>query len=146
MTTFSFADLDQWAAKTERRMTAVARQATNDMLNDIDIVTGISRGGTFQRGTIPRDLGALAGSLQSTLNGSTSLSGTGETSWVGVIGEMQAGDVAQFSWGGDNAPYARAIHYGFDSYPGTFFRDDAAAKWSTQYVPAAVIKARALFP
>lgn len=144
MTSFSFANLDQWADKTERRMTAVARQATNDMLNDIEVSPGLSRGGSFKRGTIPVDLGALAGSLQSTLNGSTALSGQGETSWVGVVGQMQAGDVAQFTWGGDTAPYARAIHYGFKSYPGTFFRDDAAAKWQG-YVAAAAARAQALF-
>ena len=142
MTTYSFAELGKWADKIQRRETAILRQATNDMLKGIDIVTGITRGGTFQRGTIPRDLGALAGSLQSTLFGSTALSGESETSYVLVVGAMQAGDRATFSWGGGNAPYARAIHYGFGSYPGTFWRDDAAAKWSG-YVRRAAARARA---
>ena len=145
MATYSFADLDQWAAKMDRRMNAIARQATNDMLRDIEIVPGMARGGAPQRGTIPRDIGALAGSMQSTLYGSTSMTAVGENQWVGVVGQMQGGDVAQFTWGGDSAPYANRIHYGWGTYPGTFFRDEAASKWSS-YVAAANIRAQALFP
>jgi hypothetical protein len=145
MAEYSFANLDAWTSKAERRSTAVAQQATSDMLSEIEIVPGITRGGRPQRGTIPRDIGTLAGSLQSTLYGSTSLSGEGETSWIGVVGAMQGGDVAQFSWGGDNAPYALPIHYGSGSYPGTFWRDEAAAKWG-DYVAAAITRAKVLFP
>lgn len=145
MTKYTFAELDQWAAKVERRTTAIVQQATNDMLKGIKISTGITRGGRVERGTIPRDLGALAGSLQSTLFGSTSLGGSGENSYVMVVGQMQAGDRARFVWGGANAPYARAIHYGFDSYPGTFWRDDAAGQWQG-LVAAATIRARTMVP
>lgn len=145
MTRYTFGTLDKWVAKVKRRQDAVLRQATNDMLKDIKISTGITRGGRFERGTIPRDLEALAGSLQSTLLGSTAISGTGEDSYVMVVGAMQGGDQARFVWGGANAPYARAIHYGFDSYPGTFWRDDAAAKWEG-YVRAATIRAKAQIP
>jgi hypothetical protein len=112
------------------------------MLKEIDISVGITRGGAVKRGTIPRDLGALAGSLQSTLLGSTAISGAGEDSYLMVVDAMQGGDHARFVWGGANAPYARAIHYGFGTYPGTFWRDDAAAKWQG-YVRAATARAKA---
>lgn len=115
------------------------------MLKDIDIVTGITRGGTFKRGAIPKDIGALAGSLQSTLLGSTAISPEGEDSYVMVVGQMTGGDVARFVWGGANAPYAKAIHYGFSSYPGTFWRDEAASGWSG-YVNAATARAKAMIP
>ena len=139
---YSVAELDQWVAKTKKRTDVVARQAVDMMLNDIRIVPSMARGGSPQKGTIPRDIGALAASLQSELHGSTSLSGSGEDSYTLVVGQMQAGDVAQFTWGGNAAPYARRIHYGWGTYPGTFWRDIAAGKWDG-YVRAAVVKAKA---
>jgi hypothetical protein len=145
VTKYSFANLDAWVGKVERRMNAVVKQSANNMLKDIDISVGIMRGGRVERGTIPRDLGALANSLQSSLYGSTGLTTEGKNSYVLAIGQLQAGDRATFTWGGVNAPYARAIHYGFDSYPGTWWRDEAAAKWP-QYVAAATIRAKALIP
>lgn len=140
MTRYRFATLDAWALKTERRLDAVVRQATNDLLAGIEIAPGINRGGSRQRGTIPRDLGALAASLQSSLYGGTALSGA--DSYVLVAGQMQAGDRATFSW---SAPYSLAVHYGANGVPGTFWRDDAAAKWDG-YVRAATIRAKAQIP
>jgi len=145
VTRYTFATLSAWAAKVERRQTAILRQSTNDMLRDIEIVPGIARGGTPQRGTIPKDIGALASSLQSTLFGSTALSATGEDSYVMAIGALQPGDRIRFAWGGTLAPYARRIHYGWGTYPGTFWRDGAAAKWEG-YVKAATIRAKAQIP
>ena len=139
---YSFAELGKWAAKTKKRTHVVVQQATNDMIRDVRVVPAMARGGTPQEGTIPRDIGALAASLQSELHGSTSLSGSGEDSYTLVVGQMQAGDVAQFTWGGNAAPYARRIHYGWGTYPGTFWRDIAAGKWDG-YVRAAVVKAKA---
>lgn len=143
MAKFKFSNLDAWAAKVERRAEAILKQATTDMIADIEIVPGMERGGTPQRGTIPRDIGALANSLQSSLYGATALSGT--DSYIMVAGQMGIGDVARFTWGGANAPYARAIHYGFGTYPGTFWRDVAAGKWPS-YVRAATIRAKAMIP
>lgn len=143
MTKYTFAQLNRWAAKVERRQTAILKQATNDLLKDIRIVPGITRGGSRKRGTIPRDLGALASSLQSTLFGSTAL--TGEDSYVMVVGQLQAGDRARFAWGGTLAPYAQEVHYGANGVPGTFWRDAAAAKWQG-YVRAATIRAKAQIP
>lgn len=145
MTKYTFATLDAWAAKVERRQTAILKQATNDLIKNIRIAPGITRSGSRKRGTIPRDFGALAASLQSELNGSTSLSPAGEDSYVLAIGAMQPGDTARFSWGGAIAPYVREVHYGAKGVPGTFWRDDAAAKWQG-YVAAATARAKALIP
>lgn len=139
MATYSFANLDKWATETTERMLAVTKQATNDMLNDIEIVPGINRGGSRIPGTIPRDFGALAASLQSSLNGQAL--GEGEDSYVIAIGSMEAGDIARFAWGGGTAPYAVHVHYGANGVPGTFWVDQAAAKWSN-YAKAAVDRAK----
>ena len=138
-TNFS-AQVGAWVLKTEKRMTAVTRQATNDLLNGIKIAPGITRGGSRQKGTIPRDLGALAASLQSNLYGSTAASGA--ASYTLVVGRMKAGDVAQFTWGGAAAPYASAVHYGARGVTGTFWIPEAAAKWQG-YVDAAIVRAKA---
>jgi len=140
VTQYTFAELPQWAAKVEKIANAVVRQATSDMLAGIEIVPGINRGGSRQKGTIPRDIGALAASLQSSIYGSTSLSGP--ASYVLVAGQMKAGDVATFAWGGTVAPYARHVHYGANGVPGTFWIDVAAAGWRG-YVKGAVRKAKA---
>lgn len=145
MATYSFVALDEWVRKAKNRINAVLKQATNDMINGVGIVSGLSRGGFVQKGAIPRDLGTLARSLQSTLYGSTAINATGEDSWIGVVGSIEGGDVAAFSWGGDEAPYARRIHYGWGSYPGTFFRDEATAKWQS-YIETATARAKREFP
>lgn len=127
MTVYKLADLPKWATKVERVADDVVSQSVNDLLAGIEISIGITRGGTRQRGTIPRDIGALASSLQSTLYGSTAISG--EASYVLVAGRMGAGDRASFVWGGTVAPYALEVHYGANGVAGTFWVDVAANKW-----------------
>lgn len=150
-TTFKFADLPVWAKKVQKITDKVVSQATNDLLVSIKVDGGKNRGGAQVRGAIPMDLGTLAGSLQSTLYGSTSLTQEGEESFKLVAGDMQAGDVARFAWGGAAAPYAARIHYGFSgedslgrtyNSTGTFWIDDAASRW-VPTVNAAVAKVRA---
>ncbi len=141
MTTYTFADLDKWALKSRKRVNAVIRQATNDLLNSIEVVPGINRGGSRIRGTIPRDTGALAASLQSTLYGSTSLSRQGQNEWVFVVADMEAGDVARFAWGGTAAPYAANVYYGAKGVPGTYWIETAAAGWQG-FVSEAVRRAK----
>tara|TARA_R100000306_G_C4357651_1_gene133621 strand:+ start:627 stop:1061 length:435 start_codon:yes stop_codon:yes gene_type:complete len=143
VTVYQFSNLPQWVAKVEKVADAVVKQATSDMLSSVEIVPGITRGGSRQRGTIPRDLGALASSLQSTIYGSTAISGA--NSYVLVAGQMQAGDIASFTWGGNAAPYARPVHYGANGVSGTFWVDVMAAGWSAKWVPQAVRKARNQF-
>jgi len=123
------ADIDRWVRLSERRLDAVTKQATNNLLRGIRIAPGINRSGTRQRGTIPRDLGVLAASLQSTLYGSTAISQAGQDSYALVVGFMGAGDRAVFSWGGAAAPYVKEVHYGANGVPGTFWIDDRAADW-----------------
>lgn len=139
MITYSFAELPKWATKTKKVMDAVVSHATDDMIADIKVVPGINRGGGRVKGTIPRDDGALASSLQSSLNNSTAISG--ETSFALFAGRMKAGDTARFAWGGNVAPHAEAVHYGAKGVPGTFFIDVAASKWRG-YVKAAAAKAK----
>lgn len=129
MTVYKFKDLPKWATKVKKVMDAGVSQSVNDLLKTVEVVPGINRGGGRVRGTIPRDLGALASSLQSELVGSTSLSG--ELSYVLVAGQMEAGDVARFTWGGNVAPYAKMVHYGSNGVPGTYWVDVAATKWDS---------------
>lgn len=145
MTKYTFAELDAWTRKSRKRLDAVASQATNDMIADIEVVPGINRGGGRTRGTIPRDTGMLAASLQSEIQGSGSLQAEGEDSYVMVVGAMEAGDVVRFSWGtagGDRVSYAYHVHYGANGVPGTFWIDVAAGKWP-EYVASAVSRAKA---
>ena len=143
MVKYSWADIGKLADKSDKRLLVIVRQSTNDLLKGIKIAPGINRGGSRQRGVIPRDLVALAGSLQSSLSGTTSLSGpVGQTSWVGVIGSMQVGDKARFAWGGLVAPYAAAVHFGSNGVTGTFWIDVAKGKWP-EYVRGAIVKAKA---
>lgn len=142
MTVYKFANLDAWALKTRKRLDVVTKQATNDLLAGIEIAPGINRGGSRVKGTIPRDLGALASSLQSSLYGSSAMTQTGQASYALVAGSMEAGDVARFAWGGAVAPYAEHVHYGANGVPGTFWIDVAASKWPG-YVKSAVVRAKA---
>lgn len=138
----TFAQIPQWAARRQRRLDAVVSQAANDLMASIEVAPGITRSGSRQRGTVPRDLGALAASLQSSLHGSTSLSSAGASGYVLVAGAMKAGDVARFAWGGGAAPYARYVHDGANGLAGTKWIEVAASRWPA-VVQGAVAKARA---
>lgn len=142
MTQTFTAQIDRWARMTRQRTEFVLKQATNNMLRSVEVVPGISRGGARVRGTIPRDLGALAGSLQSTLYGSTSMTQSGQNSHVFAIAAMQPGDLIRFTWGGAVAPYAYPVHYGANGVPGTFWIDEMAGGWQG-YVRDATREAKA---
>ena len=139
MTTFSFANLDAWARQTEARMNAVIKGSTQE-------VARIAQTPKAKGGRMPVDTGMLRNSFQSSLNGSTSLSGG--DSYVMVAASMKAGDVAQFGW---TAAYARRINYGFvgedslgRSYnqQGAHFLEGAAMQWPS-IVAGEVTKAQA---
>lgn len=140
MTKSYFAQVSGHIGRYSKMFDVVTQQATNDLLKGIEIAPGIMRGATRKRGTIPRHIGAIARSLRSSLYGSTAASG--EASYTMVIGQMRAGDVADFTWGGAVAPHARANHYGYKGLEGTFWIPEAAAKWQG-YVDAAVARAKA---
>ena len=139
MTTFTFANLDQWAKQTQERMNAVVRGSTQEVAKRAQ--TPRAKGGRM-----PVDTGMLRNSFQSSLNGSTSL--TGGDSYVMVAASMEAGDVAEFGW---TAAYARRINYGFagtDSkgrtynQQGAHFLEGATMQWPA-IVAAEVAKAKA---
>lgn len=141
MTEYTFAQMAAGAftEKLKRHQTLIAQQATNDLLKNIPIKAGVTRGGTREIGSIPRMDGAIARSLQSSLYGSTSIQRSGEASFAMVIGAMKAGDVAQFTWGGAAAPHARANHYGTKGMSGTFWIIEAVEHWQ-KYVDAAAAR------
>lgn len=140
MARFTFANLDQWARQTKKRLDAVVSQSTNDVILQASrTAAGKTRGGNVQRGFVPRDTGALAASLQSRLQGSSSISQVGGDYSL-VVGSMEAGDVASFVW---TAPYARVMHYGKAGRSGWFWVDEAANNWQ-QIVSGNVQKARAI--
>lgn len=126
MTTYSFSNLDAWARATQERMNAVVRGSTQE-------VARIAQTPRAKGGRLPVDTGFLRNSFQSSLNGSTSL--TGGDSYVMVAASMEAGDVAEFGW---TAVYARRINYGFTgqdskgrtyNQQGAHFLEGAAAEW-----------------
>lgn len=140
MTTFQFADLDHWAMKQTRVMDAIVKQSTNDtIVQSSRTATGVTRGGTRQRGYVPRDTGALAASLVSTLSGSTVLS-QGNGAFNLVVGNMGAGDVATFAW---TAPYARRMHYGDGTRQGWHWVTEVANDWPA-IVAANIARAKAV--
>lgn len=137
------ADIDSWVMVTQKRLTAVVKQSTNDLLKGIVIGPSITRSGAREYGTIPRDLGILAASLQSSLYGSKTVHQEGKNSYSLIIRGMKYGDVASFTWGGPAAPYAMHVHYGANGVPGTYWVDVAASKWS-MYVRDSIIRAKAI--
>lgn len=134
-------EVDAWVRKSKKRMTLVLRQATNDMLADIEIVPGINRGGGRVRGTIPRDVSNLARSLNSSILGGAVFQG--EASFVMATGVVNAGQIITFSWGGPVAPYAQHVHYGANGIPGTYWITEAASKWQ-DYIDSATRRAKIL--
>lgn len=132
MARYSAANVDAWTRASQKRMDVVAKQATNDlMLLASKTSPGTSRGGTVKPGFVPKADGFLAGSLVSSLNGSTAIEGEG--SWRFVIPGMKGGDVALFGW---TAKYARVQHY-----KGWLWVDIASNQWR-RIVKEAVAKAK----
>jgi|GEM_PF-4456875 len=139
------ASVDANLDKHEERLDLILRQASQDMMADIKIGPSITRSGHRVHGTIPRDDGVLAGSLVSSLQGATSIEGTGTASFEFVIAGAEMGDTLSFGWGGAAADYVLPVHYGTKTTKGTFWVDVAASKWPT-YVSGAVAKAKAMVP
>lgn len=134
VTNYTFATLDRWAAKTEKRAEAVLKQATNDTIVQASrTATGVSRGGRVRRGYVPRRDGILAGSLVSELHGGTSLSSRGENSYTMVVAGLDPGDTAEFYWTADYAPH---LHYGTRRMAGWFWVDEAVQNWQRNVMRA----------
>ena len=111
------AKVEAWVRETKERMTLVIRASAQDVIEEAQ--APVAKGGNM-----PVDTGFLRNSLQSSLNGSTSL--TGAESYVMVASRMVVGSVADFGW---SANYARHVEYGARGRKGRFFVRNAAAQW-----------------
>ena len=130
MVQYTFATLDQWTKKTERRIDAVLKDATQTVISVAQ--TPKSKGGR-----LPVDTGNLRNSLQSSVAGGAM--GEGASSYILVAGNMNGGDVATFTW---TAEYAAAVNNGNRGRPGAHFVEGAVDQWPA-IVRASIAKAKA---
>ena len=139
MARYTFAQLDQWTKKTERRIDAVLKDATQTVISVAQ--TPKSKGGR-----LPVDTGNMRNSLQSSIAGGAS--GEGKESYIMVAGNMKGGDLATFTW---TAEYARRVNDGFTgpdklgrtySQVGAHFVEGAVDQWHA-IVRASIAKAKA---
>ena len=130
MARYTFAQLDQWTKKTERRIDAVLKDATQTVISVAQ--TPKSKGGR-----LPVDTGNLRNSLQSSIAGGAS--GEGKESYIMVAGNMKGGDLATFTW---TAEYAAAVNNGNRGRPGAHFVEGAVDQWPA-IVRASIAKAKA---
>lgn len=122
----TFADMPKLISMYQQRLDAVVKGSAQEVARRAQLPR--SKGGRM-----PVDTGNLRNSFQSSLNGSTAL--TGPESYVMVAAAMQAGDIAEFGWG---AIYGRRVNYGFTgqdskgrtyNQQGAHFLEGAAAEW-----------------
>ena len=130
MTKYTFATLDQWTKKTEKRIDAVLKDATQS-------VVAVAQQTKAKGGRMPVITGNLRNSLQSSIAGGAS--GEGEASHILVAPQMKGGDVATFTW---TAEYAAAVNNGNRGRPGAHFVEGAVDQWPA-IVRASIAKAKA---
>ena len=130
MTKYTFATLDQWTKKTEKRIDAVLKDATQS-------VVAVAQVTKAKGGKMPVDTGNLRNSLQSSVAGGAS--GQGAESYIMASAGMKGGDVATFTW---TAEYAAAVNNGNRGRPGAHFVEGAVDQW-TAIVRASTAKAKA---
>ena len=130
MTKYTFATLDQWTKKTEKRIDAVLKDATQS-------VVAVAQQTKAKGGRMPVDTGNLRNSLQSSVAGGAM--GEGASSYIMVAGNMKGGDVATFTW---TAEYAAAVNNGNRGRPGAHFVEGAVDQWPA-IVRASIAKAKA---
>jgi len=129
MTKYTFATLDQWTKKTEKRIDAVLKDATQS-------VVAVAQQTKAKGGRMPVDTGNLRNSLQSSVAGGAM--GEGASSYILVAGNMKGGDVATFTW---TAEYAAAVNNGNRGRPGAHFVEGAVDQWPA-IVRASIRKAK----
>ena len=130
MVKYTFATLDQWVLKTEKRIDAVLKDATQS-------VVAVAQQTKAKGGRMPVDTGNLRNSLQSSVAGGAS--GEGKESYIMVAGNMKGGDVATFTW---TAEYAAAVNNGNRGRPGAHFVEGAVDQWPA-IVRSSIAKAKA---
>ena len=133
MARYTFATLDQWTKKTEKRIDAVLKDATQS-------VVAVAQQTKAKGGRMPVDTGNLRNSLQSSVAGGAS--GEGKESYIMVAAGMKGGDLATFTWGNDDVPYARPVNNGNRGRPGAHFVEGAVDQWPA-IVRASIAKAKA---
>jgi len=129
MVKYTFATLDQWTKKTEKRIDAVLKDATQS-------VVAVAQQTKAKGGRMPVDTGNLRNSLQSSVAGGAS--GEGKESYIMVAAGMKGGDVATFTW---TAEYAAAVNNGNRGRPGAHFVEGAVDQWPA-IVRASIRKAK----
>jgi len=130
MVKYTFATLDQWTKKTEKRIDAVLKDATQS-------VVAVAQQTKAKGGRMPVDTGNLRNSLQSSVAGGAM--GEGKESYIMVAGNMKGGDLATFTW---TAEYAAAVNNGNRGRPGAHFVEGAVDQWPA-IVRASIAKAKA---
>ena len=130
MVKYTFATLDQWTKKTEKRIDAVLKDATQSVI-------AVAQQTKAKGGRMPVDTGNLRNSLQSSVAGGAS--GEGKESYIMVAGNMKGGDLATFTW---TAEYAAAVNNGNRGRPGAHFVEGAVDQWPA-IVRASIAKAKA---
>jgi len=130
MVRYTMATLDEWTKKTQGRIDAVLKDATQTVIRTAQRTKA-------QGGRMPVITNTLRGSLQSSVAGGAS--GEGEESYIMVAATMTGGDVATFTW---TAEYAAAVNNGRNGRPGAHFVEGAVDQWPA-IVRASIAKAKA---
>jgi len=130
MAKYTFATLDQWTKKTERRINAVLKDATQS-------VVAVAQTPKAKGGRMPVDTGNLRNSLISSVAGGAA--GQGAESYIMAAAGIKGGDVATFTW---TAEYAAAVNNGREGRPGAHFVEGAVDQWPA-IVRASIAKAKA---
>jgi len=129
MVKYTFATLDQWTKKTEKRIDAVLKDATQS-------VVAVAQTSRDHGGRMPVITNNLRDSLESSIAGGAS--GEGESSHILVAPLMKGGDLATFTW---TAEYAAAVNNGNRGRPGAHFVEGAVDQWPA-IVRASIRKAK----
>ena len=130
MVKYTFATLDQWTKKTEKRIDAVLKDATQS-------VVAVAQQTKAKGGRMPVITNNLRDSLQSSIAGGAFAEG--EASHILVAPQMKGGDLATFTW---TAEYAAAVNNGNRGRPGAHFVEGAVDEWPA-IVRASIAKAKA---
>ena len=139
MAKYTFATLDQWTLKTEKRIDAVLKDSTQTVIRTAQKTK-------VKGGRMPVITNFLRDSLESSIAGGAKVDG--EESYILVAAGMTGGDVATFVW---TAEYARRVNDGFTgpdklgrtySQVGAHFVEGAVDQWPA-IVRASIAKAKA---
>ena len=130
MVQYRWSTLDQWTKKTEKRIDAVLKDATQSVI-------AVAQQTKAKGGRMPVDTGNLRNSLRSSVAGGAM--GEGASSYILVAAGMKGGDLATFTW---TAEYAAAVNNGNRGRPGAHFVEGAVDQWPA-IVRASIAKAKA---